>query len=50
MSKRILVIEDEEDNRRIMRDLLTSVGYEIIEALVARVKSMLRIKALHDTV
>ena len=34
MSKRILVIEDQEDNRRIMRDLLTSVGYEIIEALI----------------
>ncbi len=33
MSKRILVVEDEEDNRRIVRDLLTSVGYEIIEAL-----------------
>jgi two-component system, cell cycle response regulator DivK len=33
MSKRILVIEDNEDNRRIMRDLLTSVGYEIIEAV-----------------
>jgi two-component system cell cycle response regulator DivK len=33
MSKRILVIEDEEDNRRIVRDLLTSVGYEIIEAM-----------------
>ena len=32
-SARILVIEDYEDNRRIMRDLLTSVGYEIIEAL-----------------
>jgi hypothetical protein len=30
MSKRVLVVEDEEDNRRIMRDLLTSVGYEII--------------------
>jgi two-component system cell cycle response regulator DivK len=35
MSKRILVIEDQEDNRRIMRDLLTSAGYEIIEALTA---------------
>jgi two-component system cell cycle response regulator DivK len=35
MSKRILVIEDQEDNRRIMRDLLTSAGYEIIEALSA---------------
>jgi two-component system cell cycle response regulator DivK len=33
MRKRILVIEDQEDNRRILRDLLTSVGYEIIEAV-----------------
>ena len=33
MSKLILVIEDEEDNRRIMRDLLTSAGYEVIEAV-----------------
>jgi len=33
MSKRILVVEDQEDNRRILRDLLTSVGYEIIEAI-----------------
>ena len=33
MSQRILVVEDEEDNRRIVRDLLTSVGYEIIEAV-----------------
>jgi two-component system cell cycle response regulator DivK len=33
MSKLILVIEDQEDNRRIMRDLLTSTGYEVIEAL-----------------
>ena len=32
MSKRILVIEDQEDNRRILRDLLTSVGYELVEA------------------
>jgi len=32
-NKRILVIEDEEDNRRIVRDLLTSVGYVIIEAV-----------------
>ena len=32
MSKRILVVEDQEDNRRILRDLLTSKGYEIIEA------------------
>ena len=33
MSKRILVIEDQEDNRRILRDLLTSVGYEMIGAV-----------------
>ena len=33
MNKTILVIEDNEDNRRIMRDLLTSNGYEVIEAV-----------------
>jgi len=33
MSKLILVIEDQEDNRRIMRDLLTSKGYDVIEAV-----------------
>ena len=33
MSKLILVIEDQEDNRRIMRDLFTSAGYEVIEAI-----------------
>jgi two-component system cell cycle response regulator DivK len=32
MSKRVLVVEDQEDNRRIIRDLLTSVGYELVEA------------------
>src|SRR5260221_4943357 len=31
-SRRILVVEDQEDNRRILRDLLTSAGYEIIQA------------------
>jgi two-component system, cell cycle response regulator DivK len=36
MSKVILVIEDQEDNRRILRDLLTSVGYELIEALTGQ--------------
>ena len=36
MSQLILVIEDQEDNRRIMRDLLTSAGYEIIEALTGQ--------------
>ena len=33
MNKVILVVEDQEDNRRIIRDLLTSVNYEIIEAV-----------------
>ena len=32
MSKRILVVEDQDDNMQILRDLLDSVGYEIIEA------------------
>ena len=32
MRKRILVVEDEEDNRRILRDLLTTADYEIMEA------------------
>ena len=36
MSKRILVIEDQEDNRRIVRDLLTSVSYEVNEAETGR--------------
>ncbi len=33
MSKRILVVEDTEDNRQIVRDLLASAGYELIEAV-----------------
>jgi two-component system, cell cycle response regulator DivK len=33
MSKRILVIEDHEDNRQILRDLLTSADFEVIEAV-----------------
>ena len=33
MSKRILVVEDNEDNRRIMRDLLEASGFEPIEAI-----------------
>ena len=32
MTGRILVVEDHEDNRRILRDLLTSVGFQLIEA------------------
>src|SRR5262245_3109250 len=33
MSKRILIVEDQEDNRRILHDVLSTVGYDLIEAL-----------------
>ena len=33
MTKRILVIEDHEDNRAILRDLLTAAGFGVIEAV-----------------
>ncbi len=29
---RILVVEDQEDNRQILRDLLASVGHDMVEA------------------
>ena len=32
MSRRILVVDDQEDNRRILHDLLTASGFEVIEA------------------
>src|SRR5215211_2098019 len=32
MSKLILAVEDQEDNMQILRDLLTSAGYEVVEA------------------
>jgi two-component system, cell cycle response regulator DivK len=32
MSKCILIVEDQADNRRILRDLFASAGYELIEA------------------
>src|SRR6476661_2953795 len=32
MSKHILVVEDQEDNRQILRDLLGHSGYELTEA------------------
>ena len=33
MTKRILIVEDQEDNRRILRDVLSTAGYDVIEAL-----------------
>jgi two-component system, cell cycle response regulator DivK len=44
MTKRILVVEDQEDLRTILRDLMTASGYEVIEAVdgadgVAKAKS-----------
>jgi two-component system, cell cycle response regulator DivK len=32
MTQRILVVEDHEDNRQILRDLLGAAGFEMIEA------------------
>src|SRR6201998_3750651 len=32
MTKRILVVEDQPDNRQIIRDMLADTGYEIAEA------------------
>ena len=39
--ERILVIEDHEENRRLLRDLLTSDGYELIEAVTGEEGLML---------
>ena len=33
MTKHILVVEDQEDNRQILRDLLSNAGYEMTEAV-----------------
>jgi two-component system cell cycle response regulator DivK len=32
MTKRILIVEDQEDNRTILRDVLSTAGYDLIEA------------------
>jgi two-component system cell cycle response regulator DivK len=32
VSRRILVVDDHADNRRILRDLLGSAGFEVLEA------------------
>ena len=33
MKKRILVVEDTANNRRILNDLLTNAGFEVVEAV-----------------
>ena len=33
MSKCILIVEDQEDNRTILRDLLSKAGFDLIEAV-----------------
>jgi two-component system cell cycle response regulator DivK len=33
MPRRILAVDDQEDNRRILRDLLTAAGFEVVEAV-----------------
>ena len=33
MNKRILMVEDTEDNRQIMRDLMSMTDYDLIEAV-----------------
>jgi two-component system cell cycle response regulator DivK len=33
MSQLILIVEDQEDNRTILRDLLTNGGFEVLEAV-----------------
>jgi two-component system, cell cycle response regulator DivK len=32
VSKRVLIVEDQEDNRAILRDLLSKSGFDLIEA------------------
>ena len=34
--RRVLIVEDQEDNRRIARDILTNSGYEVLEAVTGR--------------
>ena len=33
MKKRILVVEDQRDNRQILHDLLTNAGFDMVEAI-----------------
>ena len=50
MSKRVLVVEDQEDNREILRALLESIGHQMIEAFdgEAAVAKAIRARAEED--
>ena len=45
MRRRILIVEDQEDNRRILRDLLSNVGFELVEAITG--EEGVRLAAIH---
>jgi two-component system cell cycle response regulator DivK len=50
MTKRVLVIEDQADNRRILRDLLGSVGIEVSEAENGRLGVEMALSAPPDLI
>lgn len=50
MSARILLIEDQADNRRIVRDLLHSAGYDTIEAVTGEEGVALAAEQLPDAI
>lgn len=50
MTKRILIIEDHEENRRLLRDLFTSVGYEVVEAVTGEEGLTLLERAVPDII
>ena len=50
MTRSILVVEDQEDNRRIIRDLLSSVNLEVIEAMTGEESVALAQSRLPDLI
>jgi two-component system, cell cycle response regulator DivK len=50
MTKRILVVEDHEDNRQILRDLLANAGYDMIEAEDGEQGLMAAVRHLPDLI
>jgi two-component system cell cycle response regulator DivK len=47
---RILLVEDTEDNRQIVRDLLSSVGYQLLEAADGAEGVAMAVKHLPDLI